>query len=779
MRRPITFWSLFGGWILSCVLLFTNIDVRTDSNFLLPRFASPDLRLVTDQLRRGPASNILLIGISGGSKEALARLSDGLAAKLRADPAFELVANGRPVLDPATLAWAKTYRYLLNPPVEADEFGAAALRRAFDELAATLGTSAGLVGEELLFADPTRRLLRILAYFSEQDAPATEGGIWMSADGTMATLVARPKSDPLDLDGQARAIARVRAAFMEVQRDAAALEAKLAVSGPGVFGVAVREQVISDLAWIGTLATVFSIALIWIAFRSLAVLAILIFVVGVGITGGVLAVQLVFGEVHGIAITFGMMLIGVAMDYPTHVLVHGAKDGAVHENLRPVWPTLHLSVLTTAAAFVPFMASNFPGLAQLGVVSIAGILVTYAVTRLLLPSVIGKALLARVPFRRAGWQRPSRRFVLWAWIACALALGGAVAAAAIGAGKVWEDSLVSLSPLSPSQIKTDQQLRQNLKAVNPRFLLIVTDADRDKVLERIESVGAYLDDLVKQQRLAGYDSPSRYLPTERAQSARKAALPAPEVLRARIAEALQGTAFQENAFDDFVSDVAKARAPEFLLTYDAAAASVLGVRLRSLLFPHDGGWAGLIVFRGESIPIAEIGRSAAVATAQAKVMDLRQQSDGMLVDYRRESLHWLALGAGLSLAVLAIGLRDVRLVLRVFVPVALAVAATAAIILMAGISLSLFHLMALSVVAGLGYDYTLFLDKLRAEPVLDGATIHAVALCVLSTVSSYALLCLSQLPILNGIGLTVTIGSIAVFVIAGLFAIGARREARR
>lgn len=782
MRRPATFWCLFAIWAFGATFLFANLEVKTDSNFLLPRFASPETRLVADQLRRGPASNIVLIGLGGASKDALVQASDRLTTLLRENPDIGFVANGRSFVDPAAVAWARRYRYLLGPPLEPDEFGAASLGRAFKSVLASLGTSAGLLGEDLLFADPTGRMLRILAHFSQQDAPRASSGIWMTADGAMATLVVRPRFDPLDLDGQARAIAAIRSSFQTVQR-ALGVESQsnakltMLVSGPGVFAVDVRAQVISELAWISTATLACSVLLIWFAFRSIAVMALLTFATGIGLTAGVLAVRVVFGEVHGVTVTFGMMLTGLAIDYPIHVLVHGGNSSDPIRGLRSIWSTLLLSALTTLAAFVPFTTSSFPGLAQLGVVSIAGILATFLVARFLLPHFLKPAHVARLPFGNFVVPKLSSKSVRAVQLAGAGIVAAMVAWLVIGDGKVWEDSLANLSPLPREQLETDLRLRRSLQSTNPRFLMVVAESDREAVLERIETLGRRFDELVAQKRLAGYDSPSRYLPSRKAQHERKAVMPPDGELRARVAAALAGTPFREGAFDQFVADVGLARSGDTFLTYEAVAESLFGVRLATLLFRHEGRWAGLVVFQGETVPTKEIEEMAKAVGGSAILLDLKAQADGLLAEYRIEALRGLALGALLSLAVLAIGLRDRHLVARAFAPVACAVALTSVTLLLLGIPLSLFHLMALSVVTGLGYDYALFLDRLRPGRAADSAIAHALVLCATTTIGSYAILSLSQLPILNGIGITVAIGCLLVLIVSALFWLGAGREA--
>jgi len=55
-----------------------------------------------DQLREGAVSRLMLIGIEGAPPQRLARLSEGLTAKLATLPAFAYVNNARPTRWSAT-----------------------------------------------------------------------------------------------------------------------------------------------------------------------------------------------------------------------------------------------------------------------------------------------------------------------------------------------------------------------------------------------------------------------------------------------------------------------------------------------------------------------------------------------------------------------------------------------------------------------------------------------------------------------------------------------------
>jgi predicted exporter len=87
-----------------------------------------------------------------------------------------------------------------------------------------------------------------------------------------------------------------------------------------------------------------------------------------------------------------------------------------------------------------------------------------------------------------------------------------------------------------------------------------------------------------------------------------------------------------------------------------------------------------------------------------------------------------------------------------------------------GVELTLFHLVALILAAGLGLDYALFFDHAGDDHADQLRTLHALVVCSLTTLLVFLLLALSSIPVLRAIGTTVTIGVVGNFVLGLLIA---------
>src|SRR6185503_16812901 len=93
-----------------------------------------------------------------------------------------------------------------------------------------------------------------------------------------------------------------------------------------------------------------------------------------GALAGIAAVSAVFGNVHGITLGFGTALIGEAVDYSIYLFVQSEQGGSDQRNwIQRFWPSIRLGVLTSTFGFASLLLSGFPGLAQLGLYAIAGL----------------------------------------------------------------------------------------------------------------------------------------------------------------------------------------------------------------------------------------------------------------------------------------------------------------------------------------------------------------------------------------------------------------------
>jgi predicted exporter len=516
-------------------------------------------------------------------------------------------------------------------------------------------------------------------------------------------------------------------------------------------------------------------ALLLVAFASLGALGVAMLPVATGVLVGIASVSLLFGQVHAMTLGFGTTLIGEAVDYAIYYLVQARSAGRVHW-LRHGWPTVRLGLLTSVVGFAALVASGFPGLQQLGVFSVAGLLGAALFTRWVMPELMPEG--ARGQGLRQALGRAMERLIAvlprlkWPL----LALGVAAVALLASREALWKPELSALSPVQPALLKLDEQLRAELSAGDARTLVVVSGADLEVTLQRAEAAGRVLDGLVDAGRLAGYDSIVRVLPSQATQRARLAALPAAEPLRAALAQATAGGPLPAARLAPFVDEVqaARGRAPVTLATVRAAGLGTLADAL--LLQRADGSWVTLLPLQpaldGSLPPEAALRQAlhAQPGLAEAQVLAIGPALTALYARYLGQAQQQALLGALAVLGLIALTLRSLRRVLAVALPLGLAVLLVMGGLVAAGITLSILHLVGLLLVVAVGSNYALFFDQLREQGTPDRDTLASLALANLTTVASFGLIALSEIPALSAIGRVVAPGALLGLALAAAFA---------
>ncbi len=125
-----------------------------------------------------------------------------------------------------------------------------------------------------------------------------------------------------------------------------------------------------------------------------------------GIAVGVLLISLCFslafaaafvGALNLVSVAFIVLLVGLGIDFVIHLTMDilnrvargEAGETALEASIHAVGPALFLAAITTAVAFLSFSPTDFTGMAQLGFISSAGVLIAFAVTMTIVPAALG------------------------------------------------------------------------------------------------------------------------------------------------------------------------------------------------------------------------------------------------------------------------------------------------------------------------------------------------------------------------------------------------------
>jgi predicted exporter len=753
--------------IVLAAYAIARVRASADFSAFLPAGATPGQRAMIGQLREGAAGRLLLIELSGAPPQRLAQASRALAAQLSAHSGFGYDANGDPAQQRRDLAFILQHRYLLSATVDAATFTVAGLRAALDRRLEGLYGSAAPLEKELLAADPTGETLAILRHLAPTHAPHSVDGVWFDAGGARALMVASTRAPASDIAGQADALQ----ALQDAQADLGDPSIRLAWSSPGALAVASRARIEHEVRLLSLVSAALIVAVLAWTYRAVRPVLLCAVPAATGLLAGACAVHFGLGRLNAITLAFGATLLGEAVDYPSYLLTQVGHDETPAAARRRVGPLLRLAVLTTACGALALLTSGFPGLVELGTMTVVGIVVAGLCTLWVVadwaPQGLGRALPALRPMRPQ--PLPLSRPLRWAAVLALLVVVAAVAAQRTP----FDDDLAHLDPLPPSFAAHDRQLREALGAPDARSLILVRAATKEDVLERTERLRLVLAQAVAAGEASGFDLASDVLPSAATQARRRAALPPAAQLHDDLAAAIAGTPFRLDTFAPFERDVEAARhAP--LLTAGDLAGTALGMRLAALLGQDADGAYAVVPLHGLARPEARAARIAALQDAGVTWLDLRAESSAMLRAYRHQALASTALGIVLIGAVLAIGLRSARRALRLLARVITACALAASLQVAAGVALTNFHLVALLLTIGTGVNYALFAERGLGHAQEASRTLRTLGVVSGTTLCAFGTLAFSSIPVLHALGVTVCTGVIACLAVLAWLDLPAR-----
>lgn len=789
-RAAIVVWALLLGL---AALVVIRARYSTDLSAFLPRAPTASQRLLVQQLRQGVASRLIIVAIEGADEAARARLSEALAQRLRADPQFVSVANGDQATARRDEAFLFGHRYFLSSSVTPQRFTAAGLHEAIQSTIEMLASPAGLLAESMVPSDPTGEMMALLGQLGQRQAPRTLDGVWASRNAARALLIAQTRAAGSDTDGQERAVEAIRSAF-GASLAAQHVRASLQVTGPGVFAVDARAHIKQQVARLSIVSSVLILILLALVYRSIPPLVLGLLPVVSGAVAGIAAVALGFGVVQGVTLGFGVTLIGEGVDYSIYLFVQSrsrvqtgsrasppsdrASDTAADTAWASVWPTIRLGMLTSVFGFASLLPSGFPGLAQLGLYSLTGVLAAGFATRFVLPALLPRQFMIRdlSPIGRAA-ERILRRASAGRAIVGLIAIAAAVLLY-LHRDRLFSHELSALSPVPAAAQQLDAQLRADLGAPDVRYLVVVSAPDRQSALRGAEEVGTELDGLVGRDVISGYESPALYLPSQAVQRQRQQSLPPADVLRTRLAQALTGLPLRISRLTPFLHDVEAARQAPLLTRRDLAGTSFASIA-DSLLVREGDRWHALLPLDAPTsgphaftIDFREVQRSVSAASpARATVLDLKGEADALYATYLREA-GWLSLlGLAAITVLLLLAVRSLTRLVRILLPLAAAVLAVAAGLTLFGRPLTLLHVIGMLLIVAVGSNYALFFDKPHRQGSAETAlTLASLVVANCTTALGFGVLAFSTVPVLQDLGSTVAPGAFLALVFAALLA---------
>ena len=761
--------------VFLALAIFTLPKLSFDNNILalFPASAEVGGQAEADRLRAQQVERRLLLLIGAEHSGEARELALQAATQLRS---CDCVAHASAGFDSGTdsldleAIYAGYSQQLLSPRVreqllngEARELMEAALVRL--QTAPASGLARRLAQDPLGTLQDYRQQVQSMA----QKITLDERGLPVVGTGSQRYYLVNVTlaDSPFRLDIQDQAGALLDAIAAQVK---ATPGGELLHAGSLFYTRAGTDAARAEISTVGLGSTLGIILLLMLAFRSPLLLVLGFVPIALGVAVGLSVTWWVFGSVHVMALMFGAALVGVAIDYSLHFFTHRhwlAEHWRAREGLQHLLPPLGLGLVTSGGAYLSFTLAGFPGFSQIAVLSAAGLTTAFTVVvglySFLLAAPARRALSQRLRTNVERVGRLQRQGVLGLrrWVVLPLLLA-ALGLAFLNAQS--NDDIRQMQLPDPALTAMEQRVAEQLGAGVALPYVLVSAPSSQVLLQRLERMEVHLEAAVREGHLQHYHSLANWVPS---------------VSRQHLNHVLwQNELLQSGLLEEFYSQLGLTPAARgrFL-----AIEPTSPLRLSSMA-PHLAKLPQAPVYFVENdlhysaITLLGLKRSGELAAAVTEEsfaywVDPVERTNQLLQDYRLAVVK-LLLGA-YALGCLLLACRYGRWAPWLLLPPLLASVLTLATLVLLGQALSVFHLMALLLVLGIGVDYALFMRESRG---VSGEATLATGLSCLTTVLSFGLLSLSATAAIHYFGLTVLLGISLAFLLTPLALTGVERH---
>lgn len=654
---------------------------------------------------------------------------------------------------------------------------------------------------------------------------------------TRRFVIVKPVLDHEDFVPGGVAVDRLREIFDEV--DYAADDIELAITGDLALKAEEFSIVEGQARLAGLASFIMVFAILWVALGSWRLIlgAIGALLMGLAWTTGFAA--LAIGHMNLISVTFIVLFIGLGIDFAIHFTMRyqelrfadHAHGAALDETARGVGGSLVLCAITTAIGFYAFVPTPYHGVAELGLISGTGMLLSLFASLTVLPAAISLGDCA-APLR----SPLSRGLSLPTWPVRKPGLVVSIASlVAVGAAYLLPDLRFDANPLAvrdpgSESVRAFEELIAD-DVVNP-WSIDVLAADLE-IADALAEQARSLDSVGEARTLASFvptdqeeklyiledlafllDVPAGGEPEPPALADNVAALErfreallsadgsfddptlseGAQLLAGDIERFLTAEGDDADTMDalrvavvDGVSD--RLRRLDRALTAESVTLGDLPRSLRDRMVTAEG--AALV----EIYPNQDLNDDRALAEFVSEVRGIAGEATGSSV-YMLEASKTImaslkqALGTALVLVAIVVLLlwRSLRHTGLVLAPLLLAAAVTGAISVLAGLSINFADVIVVPLLLGIGVDSGIHLvhrhrdgDEPGTDALLSTSTPRAILWSALTTISSFGSLGfathlgMASLGQLLCLGVVVTLAANLIFLPA-LLALTARAE---
>jgi len=526
-----------------------------------------------------------------------------------------------------------------------------------------------------------------------------------------------------------------------------------------------------EISTIGIGSLVGIVVLILFVFRSLAPLLLSIISISSGIIVGLSSSLYFFGEVHLFTLVFGASLIGVSIDYSFHYFSERLSGEDNNSTITHILPGISMGMFSSALAYLALSISDFPGLQQISLFSMSGLIASYCCVVLFYPAINFKnkpsTLIISINKPVITWWKKINITKLKLFIIISLTGLSSM----VYFNLQFDDDIRNLRNQS-SHVANEETVVKNVIQVSGenQFYLIQAESP-ELVLQKEEELLKSLDKLISKKALRAYQSTALFSPSEKRQlenfNLLKKAINSENL---SLRKYLQSIGYPEKNIQSYTTQFDNQPTETLSVTSWLSSKASSSMKFHWLGKSETGNtYLSIISLYG----IRDLNALQEVPLPDgAKFIDYVEDISRILKQYREQASYLIVFAYIMIFVMLCVRYGWYKAIF-VFTPPLLAALSALSIALSMGIKINYFNSLAVVLILGISIDYSLFYaeQKNRAEFTMLGVLLSAI-----TTILAFGLLALSNTPALHSFGVIVLSGICVAFLLSPMAGMNVKKQ---
>lgn len=571
----------------------------------------------------------------------------------------------------------------------------------------------GLLSENLQ-RDPLNLFTPVVAELQHIQTNVTYenyDGYIFSADMKRAVVMMNSPYGASETENNARLLKLLQQSADETESDMPEISIRF-IGGP-VIAVGNSSQIKTDSLISVLLAVVLIVALLFVVFHNFRSLLLIILSIAWGWLFAMGALALIHDRVSVIVIGISSVILGIAVNYPLHLIAHLNHTPDMRSALKEIVMPLVVGNVTTVGAFLALVPLRSAALRDLGLFSSLLLIGTILFVLLYLPHLIKpNAIHSEENFfsKMSNVSLENKRWIVYTTIILTIVLGY------FSLDTTFDSNISHINFMTEEQ-KADMAYFQQMTAATPSeqtVYVVSSDSLQDGAFDKSAAIQPLLQDLKAGGLVADIQSCSQFLCSKEEQARRLEqwndfVARHGEAIEAGIRHSAAAEGFAEGTFDEFLNLLHTAFEPreaDFFLPLSSTvfASSLAADTLRKVYNVVDVVKVAprhleQVVSRIDASPSGQYAfdvgsMNASIATRLSDDFNYIGWACGLIVFL----FLWFSLGS-------------IELALLSFLPMALSWIWILGIMALLGIQFNVVNVILATFIFGQGDDYTIFMTE--------------------------------------------------------------------